>query len=216
MVKNSVKEQIVEEFRSKSIQEAAVRVIARKGIAGASMNEIAEEAGISKGTIYLYFENQRDLIEKTVDRAFAELHTSLGEAFESEGSCLERLRTVLRVKFEFLAAHADLMRIYAEMQYPEGPISASVRCDRGNRPHFKEHQERLIGFLDEAMDAGEIRRMDPRRLAVFLQDGLMGVLLARLTEVNPVPVDEDVEWLNGVILKGIATPEKGEKKGSRV
>ncbi|MFN2240363.1 MAG: TetR/AcrR family transcriptional regulator, partial [Thermoanaerobaculia bacterium] len=57
MVKTSAKEKIVEEFRSESIQDAAIRVIARKGIAGASMNEIAEEAGISKGTIYLYFDN---------------------------------------------------------------------------------------------------------------------------------------------------------------
>lgn len=214
MVKTSAKEKIVEEFRSESIQDAAIRVIARKGIAGASMNEIAEEAGISKGTIYLYFDNQRDLIEKTVDRAFASLHVSLGEAFESEGTYLERLRTVLQVKFSFLAAHADLLRIYAEMQFPEGPSSASVRCDRGNRPHFKEHQERLVAFLSAAMEAGEIRPMNSRRLAVFLQDGLMGVLLARLGETDPPSIDEDVNWLDGVILDGIATRGVAEKKRS--
>jgi AcrR family transcriptional regulator len=215
MVKNSSKEKLVEEFRSESIQDAAIRVIARKGIAGASMNEIAQEAGISKGTIYLYFANQRDLIEKTVDRAFAALHVSLGDAFESDGTCLERLRTVLRVKFGFLAAHADLLRIYAEMQFPEGPSAVAVRCDRGNRPHFKEHQERLVNFLISAMEAGEIRPMNPTRLAVFLQDGLMGVLLARLGETDPPSIDEDVSWLNAVILDGIATRGVGEKKRSR-
>jgi AcrR family transcriptional regulator len=215
MMKSSAKEKIVEEFRSESIQDAAIRVIARKGIAGASMNEIAEEAGISKGTIYLYFENQRDLIEKTVDRAFASLHVALGEAFESEGTCLERLRGVLRVKFGFLAAHADLLRIYAEMKFPEGPSTASVRCDRENRPHFKEHQERLVAFLASAMEAGEIRPMNPRRLAVFLQDGLMGVLLARLSEADPPSIDDDVSWLNGVILNGIATRGTAEEKRSR-
>ena len=51
MVKS--KEDVVQEFRVQSIQEAAIRVISRKGMAAATMQEIAAEAGVAKGTIYL-------------------------------------------------------------------------------------------------------------------------------------------------------------------
>ncbi len=47
------KEEVVQEFRVQSLQEAAMRVIARKGMAAATMAEIAKEAGVAKGTIYL-------------------------------------------------------------------------------------------------------------------------------------------------------------------
>lgn len=214
-MKAQSKEKIIEEFRIESIQEAAVRVIARKGLAGASMNEIAEEAGISKGTIYLYFQNQRDLIEKTVDRAFGALHEALAAALDGSGSYLDRLRKMIAVQFGFLAANADLLRIYVEMQFPQGLDAASVRCERSSRPHFRQHQERFVRFLTAAVESGEIRPLDPRRLAVFLQDGLMGVLVVRMQEKNPRPADEDVEILMSVILNGIASPVGG-KKGSSV
>lgn len=49
------------EARRQSILDAATRVFAQKGIASATMAEIASEAGISPGAIYRYFENKEDL-----------------------------------------------------------------------------------------------------------------------------------------------------------
>ncbi len=56
---SETKEALVEQYRRDTIECAAQRVIARRGLAGASMAAIAEEAGVAKGTLYLYFEEPR-------------------------------------------------------------------------------------------------------------------------------------------------------------
>jgi AcrR family transcriptional regulator len=59
---------LVEQYRRDTIQGAAQRVIARHGLAGASMSAIAEEAGVAKGTLYLYFEDRDDLLDQSAGR----------------------------------------------------------------------------------------------------------------------------------------------------
>jgi AcrR family transcriptional regulator len=56
---SETKEALVEQYRRDTIQCAAQRVIAQRGLAGTSMAAIAEEAGVAKGTLYLYFKDRR-------------------------------------------------------------------------------------------------------------------------------------------------------------
>src|SRR3954470_13384412 len=95
------KEEVVQEFRIQSIQEATMRVIARKGMAAATMQEIAEEAGVAKGTIYLYFRDRDELVEKTFERAMNGLHARIDVALESSESFESKLRSMLIAKIEF-------------------------------------------------------------------------------------------------------------------
>src|SRR6476469_10467770 len=95
------KEDVVAEFRVQSIQDAAMRVIARKGMAAATMQEIAEEAGVAKGTIYLYFRDREELVEKTFETAIGELHKRLDAALGGDGTFEERLRAVMTAQLAF-------------------------------------------------------------------------------------------------------------------
>ena len=67
------KRELVEEFRRDAMLKATRHLIARHGLAGASMQAIADEAGVAKGTLYLYIEDRDDLIEQAVGRVFDEL-----------------------------------------------------------------------------------------------------------------------------------------------
>src|SRR5919112_4126141 len=89
------KEEVVQEYRIASIQQATMRVIARKGMAAATMQEIAEEAGVAKGTIYLYFRDRDELVEKTFETAIGELHKLVDEALARGGSFRERFRSMV-------------------------------------------------------------------------------------------------------------------------
>lgn len=60
--------------RPEEIREAALEVVEQKGLAGARMAEIARRAGVTKGTLYLYFRSKQELLESLtgltlVDRA---------------------------------------------------------------------------------------------------------------------------------------------------
>src|SRR3982751_3620340 len=113
------KEDVVQQFLVQSIQEAAIRVISRKGMASATMQEIAEEAGVAKGTIYLYFKDRDELVEKTFDRAITELHKQIDAALESEGKFEQKLRAVLAAEMAFFREHREFFRLYISLRYPE-------------------------------------------------------------------------------------------------
>ncbi|MDX1582956.1 MAG: TetR/AcrR family transcriptional regulator [Thermoanaerobaculia bacterium] len=206
------KEQVIEEFRVESIREAAMRVIARKGIAGASMQEIADEAGVAKGTIYLYFRNQKELLEAAVEKALDELSERIGKAFESEGTFAETLELLIRSHLEFFADNYELFQVHLATKYPEGADSGSTRCDRFSRTRYHAYLERLSKCLEKAMERGEIREGDPRRLALFIQEGMVAVLLQRMTEETPPAIEEEIDWILQAVLNGLSSKGRRGRK----
>src|SRR5213080_1979491 len=109
---NRSKEEVVSEFRIQSIQDAALRVIARKGMSAATMAEIASEAGVAKGTIYLYFRDRDELVEKTFDTAIGQLHARVEQAIAAGTSFEEKLRGYVAAKLSFFQDHRDFFRLF--------------------------------------------------------------------------------------------------------
>jgi len=201
------KEDVVQEFRVQSIQEAAIRVISRKGMASATMQEIAEEAGVAKGTIYLYFRDREELVEKTFETAIGELHKRVDAALDSEGTFEQRLRAMTTAKLAFFNQNREFFRLYHALKMPEGNVSQQRRQKRTCQPQFRARVERVATALKEAMDAGEIRPLDPNRLALILIETSTAIVLERLSEDAPPPESEDVELIVSTLLSGIAIPK---------
>ena len=198
------KEDVVQEFRVQSIQEAAIRVIARKGMASATMQEIAEEAGVAKGTIYLYFRDRDELVEKTFETAIGELHKRIDAALESDGPFAQRLRAVITAKLAFFNENREFFRLYHTLRMPEGSATQQRRQKRTCQPQYRARVDRLAAHLKSAMDAGEVRPLDPKRLALFLIETSTAIVLERLSEDAPPPESDDVELIVSTLLSGIA------------
>jgi AcrR family transcriptional regulator len=199
------KEELVEGFRVHSIQDAAMRVIARKGPGAATMQDIADEAGIAKGTIYLYFRNREEVLEKTAESAFAELLSRLQTVLAEPGSLPDRLRALVRTKIEYFDAHQEFFRVYMAMRYPDGVCSGERRKRRAERPQFSRYIERLTGFLSEAARRGEAKPLEPSRVALFLAEGVSAILVHRLSETPPPTREDEVEWIVELMLRGLST-----------
>jgi AcrR family transcriptional regulator len=198
------KEQVVQEFRVQSLQDAAMRVIARKGMAAATMQEIAKEAGVAKGTIYLYFRDRDELVEKTLETVTAKLHESVDAALQTDQPFEQKLRAVIAAKLQFFSAHREFFRLYLSMRMPEGNPQQQRRQKRTCQPQYRAWIEQMAGVMREAMDSGEIRRSDPFRLALFLVEGSTAVVLERITEDASPPEAEDVDLIVETILGGIS------------
>ena len=201
------KEDVVQEFRVQSIQEAAIRVISRKGMASATMQEIAEEAGVAKGTIYLYFRDREELVEKTFETSIGELHKRLDVAFETDGTFQERLRAIITAQLAFFNENREFFRLYHSLRMPEGTSAQQRRQKRNCQPQFQTRVDRLARILQQAMDAGEVRPLDPKRLALFLIEGSTAIVLERLSEDAPPPESDDVELIVSTLLGGVAIPK---------
>jgi AcrR family transcriptional regulator len=199
------KEEIVQEFRIQSIQEAAMRVIARKGMAAATMKDIADEAGIAKGTIYLYFHDRDDLVEKTFEGAIGQLQVRLDAALAVDAPFEQRLRNVIQTKVEYFREHREFFRLYASLRFPEGSAQQQRRHRRHCKPQYQAHVEGMAALLREAMQRGDVRKMDALRLAIFLIEGINAIVIQRVSEEVSPPEQADVDLIASTILNGIAS-----------
>lgn len=198
------KEEVVQEFRIQSIQEATMKVIARKGMAAATMQEIADEAGVAKGTIYLYFRDRDELVEKTFDSAMQTLMARVDAALALDVPFEEKLRAIMSAKFSFFNANREFFRLYLSLRMPEGPAGRQRRQKQHCQPQYKDRATKLADVLSKAMDRGEVRRTDPYKLALFIIEGSTAIILDTLTEAGSGGDEQaDVELITGVILDGI-------------
>jgi AcrR family transcriptional regulator len=203
MATTKSKEEVVQEYRIASIQDATMRVIARKGMAAATMQEIAEEAGVAKGTIYLYFRDRDELVEKTFETAMEKLFLQIDEALDRDVAFEDKLRAVMSAQLEFFSQNREFFRLYLSLRMPEGTPAQQRRHQRTCHPRYRQRVDKMAQVLSQAIARGELRSVDADRLALFIIEGSTAVILERLTEKTSPAETADVEFLVGLILDGI-------------
>ena len=194
------KEEVIEEYRCATIQAAAMTVLARKGVNDATMQEIAEEAGVAKGTLYVYFRDRDELLTKTAGRAVEMLVDELEGAFASTGTIEERLTSVVSRQLQFFDEHRELFRAYLALSHRD-PGRGGVK--RKGADPYARLQDRLERFFREATERGEVRRIDPHALAGVYRDIVRGIILRRIDEKSRKPREEEVTFVVGILLRGI-------------
>src|SRR5450631_1043869 len=90
------------EKRPQQILDAALSVFAEHGIDAAKLEEIAARAGVSKGTIYLYFPSKEELFREVVRQKVGPAIANADRLVSAEGTAEEQLRTYLAHQWECL------------------------------------------------------------------------------------------------------------------
>jgi AcrR family transcriptional regulator len=143
------------------ILDAWDRLLARYGYRKMTMDDLASEVGIGKGTIYLYFRGKEDLVYSHIDRVIRQLIDRLERVLRSRLSPADKIRemTVLRVMFRFDAVQ----------HFPES-LSEMFRDLRAGvlerREHyFREEVKIFAVVLREGQRAGIFRGTDCSAMA---------------------------------------------------
>ncbi len=199
------KEELVKDFRTGEILAAARRVIVERGVADASVERIAHEAGVAKGTIYLYFKNKETLLARTAEHSFRELMESSRQATQRARGSVKKLEALVTDVFEHSADHRAFFQALA--QRPGlGPEGESLLAHE-----IGERTERYVAFIagiiERGTRAGELRDVDSRRAARFLVEMLRGAISARNRDPEPPNVEKEARaivdfFLHGAIAQG--------------
>ena len=91
-----------------SILDAAKRIFQHKGMAGARMQEIADEAGINKALLHYYFRSKQLLFEAVFKKAFLMLAPQLNEVMNSDTSICEKIKNFSSNYISFVIKHPYL------------------------------------------------------------------------------------------------------------
>lgn len=129
------------------ILDAAERLLGRFGYRKMTVDDIAAEAGIGKGTVYLSFPSKEEVVLSTVDRIVERVCTAMEEDAARDASAPDRLRAMLRarvlVRFEAVAAYS------ASLNDLLGSIRAALLARR------VQHFEQEIGVLARVIAGGQ-------------------------------------------------------------
>jgi AcrR family transcriptional regulator len=194
--RRATKTEVVEQFRTETILEAMLRVISRDGIAGVTMSRVAAEAGVSRPTLYLYFKDRDELVERTATLVMDRMKTDFDQAFASSGTFDERLRALIRTKVSLFHRHREFFRVFVET------CGGTARTK--HRKRYEQYLRRLAAFLKEGMDQGAVRPLDPDRLALFVAEAIHAIVLHRLSESSPSDPTTEADWIATTLLRGIA------------
>src|SRR5580704_2207150 len=143
--------------RPHEILEASFAEFSRNGYAQTTLDQIAERAGVTKGTIYVYFENKEHLFISMVHELMKVTLDTVHEMFEGhEGSTAD----LLRAQFSFIYQHIVEDRRRREVvrmliaEAPRFPALADRYYEEIHRPCL----ELLKKAIQRGIDRGEIRR----------------------------------------------------------
>ncbi|MFE7317417.1 TetR/AcrR family transcriptional regulator [Streptomyces sp. NPDC057555] len=151
-------------IREQQMMDAAVRTFARRGYRAASMDEIAELAGVSKPLVYLYLNSKEDLFSAVIRRESAALVAAVTAAVEAEAAVDRQLWSGLTGFFAHTAEHPDGWAVLHQQARAQGePFAAEVAAMRAEIVRF------VTGLIavaaQEAGCAGELADREVAGLA---------------------------------------------------
>lgn len=142
------------------ILEAAKNVFVTKGMEGARMQEIADEAGINKALLHYYFRSKERLFEAIFAEIIKFAFPKITRIVQSEEPIVSKIELVIDAYIELLIKHPFIPGfIIKELNRdPSGLFKLIVK--------FGLNPQTIADKIQEAMDKGEIIQMDPRHLAI--------------------------------------------------
>lgn len=142
------------------ILEAAHSVFIQKGMDGARMQEIANEAGINKALLHYYFRTKQKLFEAIFSKVFNQIFPDIRSLIFSEKPFEERLGAFVERYIDLLLKNPFLPAFILKEINRDPDFLASIIKKQGINP------EEMLQMIEREMEAGTICRMDPRDLMV--------------------------------------------------
>jgi TetR/AcrR family fatty acid metabolism transcriptional regulator len=119
--------------------KTAAQVFSELGFEGADMERIAAEAGIAKGTLYLYFSSKEDLLLSTLKMALSHFSEQIHKDVIREKEGLQQLKTMVRAYFHYLEVDGSFARMIVQHggQYSKSITGAYMDAFKGNASHVE-------------------------------------------------------------------------------
>ena len=145
-----------QDFKRQSIQEAVIQLMCREGLGSVTMERVAQEVGIAKGTVYLHYRDKQTLLEAVKDSALTPLMERLEQLFNSDLDPLRKLEAYSLRYLGYFDERRDLLAMADIVRVADDPIAHAATKQIGDRD-----AERLAFDVPERdIDRGDRRGQD--------------------------------------------------------
>lgn len=189
----------LKEQRKIEIIEAAIRVFGENGYHGGKVGNIAEKAGIGKGTVYEYFRSKEEIFQQMLKYVFETYMEEAKEATLGKDSARDKFMALLNYHLGFVDLHINAIE---QTFFQFKNISDEIR------PYIIGAHEGMVDFLSgiiaKGIKAGEIRADIDKKKAAFM---MLGVIASsnfmRNSPQDRKYNDIDVAHIVDILFKGL-------------
>ena len=148
--------------------QAAEKIYAESGLAGARTDAIAAAAGVNKALLYYYFKSKEDLYQAVIGSQLREFGRQVEKVLAAKGPAGPILLRYVSYHIDFIGTHPCYPRIFQRMM-----MEGDRTLGRIVREHSLPLKKMLVALLERGIKSGEFRNLDPEHALVSIA-GLTG------------------------------------------
>lgn len=181
----------------RSIFESALKIFSKSGYSEATMDDIAINAGVAKGTLYYHFKSKEEIFKYVISEGMNVITEEMEEATKYITDPIQKIITVCKVQFGLVYRNKDFFKVVMSQLW--GQESRQFELRQVVRVYIGEIEK----FIKEAMEAGALKKGETQFMAYTLFGTICSGAVYELINDNQEKVDYLVENITNYILKGI-------------
>ncbi len=188
------------------VLEAALGVFSEKGFHVATMDEVAERAGVGKGTLYRHFANKETLFTELVRQRLEELEMKARTILDGQDDVLTMIAKYIRVYFEFFDRNQRLYRLIVQERHDLGGQVQDL--------YLKQVKRRILVLRRKVFEAGQkgvLKPLDFETVFYGVMGFIHGIIQKWLAHECSYPLADEVPSVLEVLFHGFVCHPNLEK-----
>ena len=185
------------------IFESAIKIFSESGYRGATMDDIAANASLAKGTLYYHFKSKEEIFNFIVEEGLKILQNQVIEIQDIDMGPIEKLIRICKIQLTFLYGYTDFFKVVMSQLW-------------GNESRQDELRQKIRTYISEieiniknAMDNGQIEKGDVELMAFQFFGSLCSSAIYESIHIEKVNLENIIDSTIKFTLKGLGIDTEG-------
>ncbi len=189
------------EINTKSkIFQVSAKLFAEKGYNGVSMREISENSGVTKPTIYYYFENKESIYKSLVEKSLYDAVQVLETITRLNLSAKQKLIELTKLRFRQTLKHPEFSKFFSSLLFTAEQLPFLEQYNL----LVEKHKTYFMNIIEEGINSKEFGASARPQLAVEIIGGVIfNYVIQQLKSEKKILTDQLAEDIIELIFKGL-------------
>jgi AcrR family transcriptional regulator len=194
------------EARREAILDAAGKVFSLKGYHEATLDEIAAEAELAKGTIYNYYNDKLDILVSLITNGHVQFQTLLQELVSRRGTLQEFIRDMFAFSLKHMVEHRYLFRVFfsAESQVPVNLREQMMQTFHGQVETIAEKLAEALATITETKHLSETDRITGARIILA---SMRFLFVHGVKDTDTLLPQQEIENFTRLLCRALSTEQ---------
>ena len=189
--------------KQKEIIEAAIAIFSREGYHRTKIKDVADQAGVGKGTVYEYFDSKEDLFLRMCEYMYEQYHQSQKMSLEAFDDPQEQFRSLITRTIEDAAKWTALIYLNIDVWSEMDRKGQEDKLRNTMIGMFDRMKEVVGGCIREGQEKGVFKDFDTDRVTLILLAALDGLMFQLLLDKEMFDPGAMAETLSDLLLEGL-------------